>query len=71
VALPSIDAWIRAPVVLQAKHETLRTTRVWFWCAALMIEVIFELVQPAQPVVNEPSGLYLSRYPDGRQPTLK
>ncbi len=60
-----------APAELQAKQETVRTTRVWWSWAALMIEVIFELVQPAQPVVAEPSAFRLARLPLLVQPTLK
>src|SRR5262245_19893925 len=65
VELPSSAAWRAAPPPLQAKHEIVRTTRVWFWWAALMIEVIFELVQPAQP------DSVLSSWPFERHPTLK
>src|SRR5688572_7481131 len=36
-----------------------------------MIDVIFELVQPAHPVVVEPSAFFLSRLPPLVQPTLK
>src|SRR5262245_6786122 len=36
-----------------------------------MIEVIRELVQPAHPVVADPSGLRLSSLPELVQPTLK
>ena len=60
-----------APAALQAKHETVRTTRVWCSWAALMIEVILELVQPAQPVVAVPLLFRLSRLPVLVQPTLK
>ena len=71
VALPSRVACRVAPLLLQAKHEMVSTTRVWFWCAVLMIEVIFELVQPPQPVVSVPSGSVLSSPPVERHPTLK
>src|SRR5687768_3630464 len=71
VALRSRLAWVVAPALLQAKHERLSTTRLWFRCASLMIEVIFELVQPAQPIVLDPSGSRFWRFPEAVQPTLK
>ena len=39
--------------------------------ATVPLEVIFELVQPAQPTVAEPSGFRLARLPLLLQPTLK
>ena len=55
----------------QAKLWTVRTTRVRFACAALMTLVSFELVQPLQPTVVEPSALVRSRLPFAAAPTPK
>src|SRR5262245_35818009 len=65
VELPRSAACREAPVPLHAKHESVSTTRVWFVWAALMVEVIFALVQPLQP---DP---VFSSWPLDRQPTLK
>jgi hypothetical protein len=37
----------------------------------LIVLVIFELVQPPQPVVVEPSAFFLRRLPERSEPTLK
>ena len=71
VGLPSSAPWSWAWPVDHAITLIVSTTRVPLAWAALMIEVIFELVQPPQPVVGEPSESSFSRLPFLSAPTLK
>ena len=71
VALPRIAFWTLAWVDVQANTETVRTTRVPRWCAALMTAVIDELVQPPHPVVLVPSASFFLRLPFEFAPTEK
>jgi hypothetical protein len=71
VGLASSFFWRARPVDVHAKLWTVRTTRAWLACAALMTPVIFELVQPLQPTVVEPSVLRLMRLPLASAPTPK
>ena len=69
--LPSRAFWRLTPLDDQAKLWTVRTTRAPLLCAAFMTAVIFELVQPLQPTVVEPSLLRFWRSPLAAAPTPK
>ena len=71
VELPSSAFWRVAPLDDQANDWTVRTTRAPLVCAALITLVIFELVQPLQPTVVEPSLLRFCRLPSAAAPTPK
>ncbi len=60
-----------ALLVVQANTLTVRTTRVWAACAALMTRVMSALVQPAQPVVRLPLLSRFARLPALSAPTEK
>src|SRR6186997_686446 len=69
--LPRSDFWRFTPADDQAKLWTVRTTRAPLAWAALMTDVIRELVQPLQPTVVEPSLLRFWRLPAPVAPTPK
>ena len=71
LALPRSAFWTAAWPDVQAKTVSVSVTRLRFAWAALMIEVISELVQPAQPVVSEPSASRFFRLPFASAPTEK
>ena len=63
--------WTAALLEVHAIASTVRVTRVWLAWAALMIVVIAELVQPAQPVVGVPLLFLVPRLPAASVPTPK
>ena len=70
VGLPSSCSW-RSAAARPGETHTVSTTRVPFVWAALMIEVIRELVQPPQPVVGDAVGVELQEVAVVSEPTLK
>ena len=71
VALPRSAAWAEAVELVQANTLAVRTTRVPCACAALITDVIAELVQPPHPVVTDPFALRFLRLPAVSAPTEK
>src|SRR6478672_10970674 len=69
--LPSSDRWRETPADVQAKLWTVSTTRAPLAWAAFITLVIFELVQPPQPTVGDPSPLVRWRSPLPAAPTPK
>ena len=71
MAFPSSASWMDAWLSVQANTESVSVTRVFAAWAALMTSVMLALVQPAQPVVSDPSLLRFRRFPAPSTPSEK